>query len=149
MQQKPYSFLAWCDHFSTQQACLEELKRHRWPNGFVCPRCGHDQAYVLSRHTLHQCSQCKHQTSVTAGTLFENTKLPLPKWFAAIYLMSADKGGVSATRLAQMIGVTWRSAQLMLRKLRQAMGDRDQAYLLRGLIEIDDAFVGGKRSGKR
>ena len=144
MQQQSYSFLAWCEHFSTRQACFEELKRHRWPNGFVCPRCAHDQAYVLSRHTLHQCRQCKHQTSVTAGTLFENTKLPLPKWFAAIDLMTADKGGISATRLAQMIGVTWRSAQLMLRKLRTAMGDRDQAYLPRDLVEIDDALIGGK-----
>ena len=86
---------------------------------------------------------------MTASTLFENTKLPLPKWFAAIYLMSSDKGGISATRLAEMIEVNWRSAQLMLHKLRKAMGDREQAYLLRGLVEIVDAFIGGKRSGKR
>ena len=104
----------------------------------------------MSRHFLHQCAKCHHQASVTAGTIFEHTKLPLPKWYAAIYLMSSDKGGISATRLAHMIGVTWRSAQRMLRKLRTAMGDRDERYRLRGLVEVvDDAFIGGKRSGKR
>jgi len=86
---------------------------------------------------------------VTAGTLFENTKLPLTKWFQAIYLMSADKGGISALRLSKMIGVSWRSAQRMLRKLRTAMGDRDGQYCLSGLIEVDDAYLGGKRAGKR
>ena len=128
MQQESHSFLSWYGHLSTQQACLEELNRHRWSNGFVCQCCGHDQAYVLSRHTLHQCGQCKHQTSVTAG----------------IYLMSADKDESSATRLAQMVGVVWR-----MRKLKQVMGDRDQTNRLRGLVEVDDAFVSGKHSGKR
>ena len=149
MQQEVTNFVDWCATFSTQQACLDELKRHRWPNGFECPRCGHHRAYILTRHFLHQCGKCHHQASVTATTLFEHTKLPLPKWFAAIYLMSSDKGGISAMRLSNMIGVTWRSAQRMLRKLRTAMGDRDEPYRLRGLVEVDDAFIGGKQPGKR
>ena len=149
MQQHPTNFMEWCRKYSTERACVAELARHRWPNGFVCPRCGHRKAHVLSRHHLRQCASCRHQTSVTVGTVFENTRLSLTKWFAAIYLMSVDKGGISASRLSKMIGVNWRTARLMLRKLRRVMGDRDLGYSLSGLVEVDDALVGGKQPGKR
>lgn len=148
MKQPAMSFLQWQRKFINDYACQRELARHRWSNGFICPRCGHDRAHVLHRRLLRQCAECRHQVSVTAGTLFEHTKLPLPKWFAAIYLMAADKGGLSALRLSKLIGVSWPTAQSMLRKLRHAMGDRDRAYWLSGLIEVDDAFVGGTRQGK-
>ena len=143
------NFLDWQRKFATQKACLRELERHRWPNGFQCPVCGHDRAYRLNSRPLHQCTKCKHQAFVIAGTVFENTKLQLPKWFAAIYLMGSDKGGISALRLSKMIGVSWRTAHSMLRKLRQVMGDRDRSHWLDGLVEVDDAYIGGKRKGKR
>ena len=92
---------------------------------------------------------CRRQTSVTTGTMFDHSKVPLTKWFAAIYLMATDKGGVSALRLSKLIGVQWRTARLMLRKLRAAMAERDSRYLLDGLIELDDTYVGGKRPGTR
>ena len=149
MQQPPTSFLEWTRKFATEESCLAELERRRWPGGFICPRCGHDRAHVLQRRRLHQCAACRHQSSATAGTVFEHTKLPLAKWFAAIYLAAADKGGVSALRLSKMIGVSWPTAQSMLRKLRRAMGDRDRSYWLTGLVEADDALVGGRRAGKR
>lgn len=149
MQQPRTSYFDWMQRFSSQQACLEELARHRWPNGFLCPRCGHDQASWLSTRGLHQCARCRHQSSVTAGTLFHHTRIALPKWFAAVYLMSADKGGISALRLSKLIGVSWPTAYRVLRRLRQAMGDRDGVYRLGGLVELDDAFIGGRRPGKR
>ena len=149
MQQSPSSFLEWTAKFATEEACLAELARRKWPDGFICPRCGHDRAHVLQRRRTRQCLACRHQSSPTAGTVFEHTKLPLAKWFAAIYLAVADKGGVSALRLSKMVGVSWPTAQSMLRKLRRAMGDRDRAYWLTGLVEADDALVGGKRPGKR
>lgn len=149
MQQSPTDFLEWTRKFATEEACLEELARRKWPAGFICPRCGHDRAHVLERRHLRQCAACRHQSSATVGTVFEHTKLPLAKWFAAMYLAAADKGGISALRLSKMIGVSWPTAQSMLRKLRRAMGDRDRAYWLSGLVEADDALVGGKRSGKR
>ena len=149
MQQPPTSFLEWTAKFATEEACLAELARRKWPGGFICPRCGHDRAHVLRRRDTRQCLACRHQSSPTAGTVFEHTKLPLAKWFAAIYLTAADKGGVSALRLSRMVGVSWPTAQSMLRKLRRAMGDRDRAYWLTGLVEADDALVGGKRPGKR
>ena len=149
MQQPPTSFLEWTRKFATEESCLTELARRKWPDGFICPRCGHDRAHVLQRRRLHQCAACRHQSSATAGTVFEHTKLPLAKWFAAIYLAAADKGGVSALRLSKMIGVSWPTAQSMLRKLRRAMGDRDRSCWLTGLVEADDALVGGRRAGKR
>lgn len=149
MQQPEMSYFEWTQRFSTREACLEEIARHRWPQGFLCPRCGHDHAHVLARDAKRQCARCRYQVSVTAGTLFHKTHIPLPKWFAAIYLMSADKGGISALRLSKLLGVSWPSAYRMLRLLRLAMRDRDRCYPLSGLIEVDDAFVGGKRPGKR
>jgi transposase-like protein len=86
---------------------------------------------------------------MTADTLFHSTKVPLVKWFWAIYLMASDKGGVSALRVAKHVGVSWITARNMLRKIRKAMADRDSIYRLDNLIEFDDTIVGGKRAGKR
>ena len=149
MQQLPASFLDWTSQFATEDACLEELARRKWPGGFICPRCRHERAHVLERRCMRQCAACRHQSSPTAGTVFEHTKVPLPKWFAAIHLVGADKGGMSALRLSKMVGVSWPTAQSMLRKLRHAMGDRDRAHWHSGLVEADDAFVAGRRAGKR
>ena len=87
----------------------------------------------------------RRQSSATAGTVFEHAKPPLAKWFAAICLAAADKGGVSALRLSKTVGVSWPTAQSMLRKLRRAMDDRDRSCWLTGLVEADDALVGGRR----
>jgi len=149
MQQEATSYSEWTTRFSTQEGGLEEIKRRRWPDGFVCPRGGPDHAYLWSRHSRHECANCSHQVSITAGTVFHRTKLPLPKWFTAIYFMTSDQGSISATRLSKLIEVHYESARLMLRKLRTAMGDRDQNDRLRGLVEVDDAYIGGQRAGKR
>lgn len=149
MQQLEMSYLEWTERFSTQQACLEEIARHRWPDGFVCPRCGHGHGFLLSRKYQRQCAGCRYQVSVMAGTIFHRTHVPLPKWFAAIYLMVADKGGISALRLSKLIGISWPTAYRLLRLLRSAMHDRDRSYWLSGLVEVDDALIGGRRPGKR
>jgi len=97
----------------------------------------------------YECASCHRQTSVTSGTIFHATKLPLAKWFWAIYWVGTDKGGISALRLSKLIGVTWRSAYRILRQLRTAMGNRDSIYRLSEIVELDDAMVGGKKPGKR
>ena len=153
-QSNQSNFQEWMRQFSSDEACLEAVAAIRWPAGFRCPRCHHDRACILARHRIRQCYRCQYQASPTVGTIFENTRLPLSKWFAAIYLCSADKGGISAERLRKLIDVQWRTAQLMLDKIRRAMGDRDRQYVLgiRHLdqVELDDAFVGGRgRGGKR
>ncbi|MBU2488763.1 MAG: IS1595 family transposase [Proteobacteria bacterium] len=94
--------------------------------------------------------KCRHHTSVTAGTLFHSTNLPLVKWFWAICLVASDKGGISAMRLSKQIDISWITARSMLKKIRAAMAHRDSIYrLFSERVELDDAFVGGKKPGKR
>jgi len=143
------SFYEWQQRFETEERCLQHLASLRWPEGFQCPHCGHDQGYFTASRGHYECAACHRQSSVTAGTLFHATKLPLLKWLWAIYWVAADKGSISALRLSKLIGVTWRSAFRLLSKLRTAMGHRDTLYRLSQIIELDDAFIGGKRPGKR
>jgi len=149
MKMPEVSLLEWQKRYGTERACEKVLVKIRWPNGFECPRCHSKNATFLRTRKKYQCSQCRYQVSITAGTLFHSTNLPLVKWFWAIYLTATDKGGISALRLAKHIGVSWPTARQMLRKIRTAMKDRDSAYRLHNLIEFDDAYVGGKRTGKR
>jgi hypothetical protein len=143
------SFLTWQKQFNTEQDCLHHLKKLKWPNGFICPRCAHDKGIELQCRHLTQCKHCHKQTSITSGTLFHSSNLPLLKWFWALYFIGSDKGSISALRLSKLIEVNWRSARLILTKVRAAMGHRDSLYRLSGTIELDDAFVGGKHKGKR
>lgn len=149
MQVEITSFWDWQQHFSDERTCLQAIIKQRWPEGFRCPRCGHEKGWLLQTRHVIECAYCHHHTSITAGTLFHNTKLPLVKWFWSIYWLSSDKGSISALRLAKLIGVSWVTAQRMLRKLRIAMGDQNDLYKLIGTIELDDAFVGGRHAGKR
>jgi transposase-like protein len=147
MQQKAMTLIEWQEAFSTQKKCLAHLAELRWPEGFICPHCSHTEAWFTPGHDLYDCKQCRQRTSVTAGTLFHSTKLPLTKWFTALYFVGVDKGGISAERLRLYIDVSWNTANLMLTKLRLAMGQREGQYLLSGTIELDEAFVGGKTTG--
>ena len=144
MKTESVTLLEWQERFGTEEGCLSQLIHYRWPDGFICPHCGHDQGYFIGGRHIYQCTACARQVSVTAGTIFEASKLPLVKWFWAIYLMASDKGGISALRLAQQIEVSWITAHRMLRKIRQAMGHRDSLYRLGDMVEVDDALVGGR-----
>lgn len=150
MKMPTISLLEWQQRYGTEKACAATLAKYRWTKGFLCPKCGNDSAWFITTRKLYQCSKCKHQVSITAGTLFHATNLPLVKWFWAIYLVAADKGGISALRLSKHLGVSWRTARSMLKKIRTAMAHRDSIYrFLEELIELDDTYVGGKRPGKR
>jgi len=150
MKTSEVSLLDWQKRFGTEKACANALAEFRWPQGFFCPKCGHDDYYYITSRKVYQCSKCRHHTSVTAGTLFHSTNLPLVKWFWAIYLVASDKGGMSALRLTKHIGVSWPTAHKMLRKIRTAMAHRDSIYrLFHQLVELDDTYVGGKKPGKR
>ncbi|MGH8612310.1 MAG: IS1595 family transposase [Gammaproteobacteria bacterium] len=149
MKRAEISFFEWQKRFGSDEACTRFLVQERWPDGFICPRCGHEKAHLITTRGLYQCTSCRHQVSVIAGTLFHSTNLPLRKWFWAIYWVGSDKGGISALRLSKLLDVSWPTAHRMLRKLRIAMGHRDSLYRLRDWIELDDALVGGKRPGKR
>ena len=149
MKMPGVSLLEWQKRYGTEKSCTQTLIKVRWPEGFQCPACGFMKAYYLESRKLYQCSHCRHQVSITADTLFHSTKVPLVKWFWAIYLIASDKRGISALRIAKHLGVSWITARNMLRKIRKAMADRDSVYRLDGIIEFDDTLVGGKRAGKR
>jgi transposase-like protein len=150
MKMPELSLLEWQKRYGTEKACAAAIAKYRWPKGFICPKCGNDSAWYITTRKVYQCSSCRHQVSVTAGTLFHSTNLPLVKWFWAIYLVAADKGGISALRLSKHIGVSWPTARNMLKKIRTAMAHRDSIYrLFNELIELDDTYVGGKKPGKR
>jgi len=143
------SFLVWQSTFQNENDCIEHLKKLKWPNGFICPRCLHDKGTELHCRQITECNHCHKQVSIRAGTLFHSSHLPLLKWFWAIYFIGSDKGSISALRLSKLIEVNWRTARLILSKVRKAMGHKDSLYRLSGTIELDDAFVGGKQKGKR
>jgi transposase-like protein len=134
--------------FPDELACLDYLARLRWPGGFVCPRCAATEAWQLSRG-LWRCASCRRETSVTAGTIFAGTRLPLMTWFAAVWYITNQKLGVSALGLQRALGLgSYETAWAMLHKLRRAMvrPGRDR---LSGEVELDESYVGGVASGKR
>ena len=96
--QKGYSLMQFMDEYGTEEKCREALFRWRWPNGFVCPRCSQTVHCRVQSRGLYQCSGCRHQVSLTAGTILASTKLPLRTWFLAMYLMTQTKNGISACR---------------------------------------------------
>ena len=137
--------------YGTEKDCEQALFHLKWPEGFQCPKCG-SRHYTLvggRRLPLYQCTECHCQTTSTAGTILANSKLLLVKWFLALYFMAANKDGVSGAALAKYIGVTLKTAWLLLHKIRAAMGARENIYNLGGSIEMDEAFFGGKTEGKR
>ena len=145
--QKGISLNEFLSLYGTEQQCFDALYRWRWPNGFVCPNCGHDRGCQLTTHKLQQCYRCHRQTSITAGTIFEATKLPLTVWFQALYLMTQDKKGCSAMKLHRHLGISYNAAWRMRHKLMQVMMERDRAHPLGGSVQLDDAYLGGERSG--
>ena len=135
--------------YGTEPQCERVLEAVRWPNGFCCPRCGQAAHYVLRDgvRKVFQCNACRHQASLIAGTVFQGTKLPLTTWFLAIYLISQAKTGLSALALKRQLGVSYPTAWLIHHKLMQVMADREDRYLLEGKVQVDDAYLGGERTG--
>lgn len=146
MASKPYAqmdLITFQRRFGTEKACQKRLFLMKWPDGYRCPRCGCPKFYHVETRGLYQCTACKHQTSLTAGTVMHRTRTPLVKWFWAIYLLSTDKRGYSALALSQKLDIGHKCAWMMLHKIRNAMGARDAEYQLAGLIQVDDAFFNG------
>ena len=133
--------------FATEEACQKYLAACRWPDGFLCPQCGHRQAYILEQKLRWQCAACRHPVSLTSGTVLHNTKTPLTVWFWAAYLMTTDKRGVSALLLQRQLGLSrYETAWMMLHKLRRAMVNAAREPL-HGEVEVDDTWIGGPQAG--
>ncbi len=148
MQEYPETVLEFRERFATEDACRDYLVALRWPEGFVCPQCEQKKAWETGRD-LYWCRNCGYQASVTAGTLFNDTHKPLRLWFEAMWYITNQKSGVSALGLQRVLGLgSYHTAWNWLHKLRRAMvrPGRDR---LSGVIEVDEIFIGGERSGKR
>ncbi len=132
--------------FATDQACREYLFSLRWPQGFFCPRCEHRQAWAMKRG-LWLCAGCRYQASTTAGTIFQDSRLPLTLWFRAIWYVTSLKNGVSAVTVQRILELgSYQTAWALLHKLRRAMvrPGRDR---LGGRVEVDETYVGGLEEG--
>ena len=136
------------ERLGTEEACRAALFEMRWRDGLTCPACGHRGFCRLRTRELFQCNRCKRQLRLTAGTVFQDTKLPLTTWFAAIYHLTQSKGGVSSIELGRRLGVKRQTAWLVKHKLMRAMGAREAAKpKLSGRVEVDDTYLGGERRG--
>lgn len=134
--------------FCSEEACREYVIRLRWPEGIVCPRCQGLKVWPTKRN-LMMCAGCGHQISVTAGTIFQDTRKPLSLWFRAMWYVTGQKTGASALGLQGVLGLaSYRTAWTWLHKLRRAMV-RPGRERLSGTVEVDETYVGGPREGKR
>lgn len=134
--------------FANEEACARYLFQLRWPEGFVCPRCGSTKVWTTKRG-LSACAQCQYQLSVKAGTIFEGSRSPLTTWFRAIWWVTSQKNGASAKGLQRILGLgSYETAWTWLHKLRRAMvrPGRDR---LAGVVEVDETYIGGEKPGKR
>jgi ribosomal protein L37AE/L43A len=135
--------------YGTEARCRAAVEAARWPNGFVCPACGGAARTSFEREGLRywQCGACARQCSLISGTIFEASKLPLTRWFLAMQLLTQSKNNVSALELKRQLGVCYRTAWLLKHKIMEAMRLREDSRELDGRVEIDDAYLGGERSG--
>ena len=128
----------------TEQEAMDKLFRWKWPDGFVCPSCGHDGCYVIRtrRHPLYECHACRRQTSLTVGTIMEGSRTPLSKWFVAIELVARLTKGTTAVELAAVIEVTYKTAWLILHKIRHALGQYEDRRQLSSIVRMNRGIYG-------
>jgi transposase-like protein len=143
------SMAEFMDRYGSDEQCEAALVQSRWLSGFVCPLCGCGHSRSFRRQGLlhFQCSACRHQCSVLSGTIFEAAKLGLSRWFLAMHLLTLAKNNVAALELMRHLGVCYKTAWLIKHKLMEVMRVREHGRQLDGRVEIDDAYLGGERSG--
>lgn len=134
------------ERFGSEDRCHEYLEELRWPDGVRCPRCDSDKISRIAKRRQFDCDGCRYQFSVRVGTIFQDSKLPLWKWFLAVYMMGESKKSVSANQLKRMLGVSYKTAWFLCHRIRAAMKD-EGAELLTGIVEADETYVGGKAGG--
>src|ERR687886_365903 len=145
--QKGLSEAGFDELYGSEEKCRAVVFAWRWPKGFECPVCGGHIYSAVKTRGLYQCSACRRQTSLIAGTMFAATKVPLQTWFRAMYHMTQSKQGISSVKLARRLGVTQTTAWTIKHKLAQVMMQREAGKRLHGRVELDDADLGGERSG--
>ena len=143
------SMAEFIDRYGTEAKCYRALYKSRWPAGFRCPCCGDRRRSRFRRgmQVYYQCRACRHQTTLTSGTLFAGSKLPLRTWLLALHLLTATKTNLAALELMRHLGVNYKTAWRLKHKVMQAMAERENTRRLKGFVQIDDAYLGGERNG--
>ena len=132
------------EQFSNEKAARSYLEGLRWPDGVQCPRCQSKKVYRILDRDQFDCDSCRYQFSVTVGTIFKDTHLPLWKWFLAVYLMVESKKSMSANQLHRTLKVSYKTAWYLCHRIRKAMEEIDRE-MLKGMVECDETYIGGKR----
>lgn len=137
-------------YFKDEQVCRDYLAQIRWNGSTICPYkdCGHDRVFTYANGKVYKCAKCKKQFSVRVGTIFEDSKIPLQKWYAAIYLITAHKKGISSLQLHRDLGVTQKTAWYLLHRVRTSLGLNVGSEKLSGECEADETFIGGQEKNK-
>jgi transposase-like protein len=134
------------EQFGSDEKCRQYLEALRWPSGVVCPRCESKKVSRSYKREQFVCDTCSYNFSVTAGTIFHDTKLPLTKWFMAVYLMQESKKGISANQMKRTLGVSYKTAWYLCHRIRAAVQEASP-FKLKGIVEVDETYVGGKVRG--
>ena len=135
--------------YGSEEQCRAVVEKLRWPGGFVCPVCGGCEGTRLRTRPKIQCRACRHQVSLTAGTIFHATKLPLTSWFLAMWLIATAKNGISSVELGRRLGIKQTNAWSLKQKIMAVMAGREDKKRLDGRVEMDDVYLGGHRPGRR
>jgi transposase-like protein len=142
-QKQEMDLITLFERFNSDEKCRMYLERLRWPDGVRCARCESDKISTIYKRNQFACGACGYQFSVTAGTIFHDSHLPLPKWFAAVYLICEARKGVSANQLKRTLKVAYKTAWYLCHRIRAAVADADVTPLV-GTVECDETFIGGK-----
>jgi transposase-like protein len=134
--------------YASDKECRELLKRLRWPNSVECPQCKSKTVSYFLKYKRYECSECLYQFTVTVGTVFQDTHLPLEKWFLTVLLLCESRKGMSANQIKRLLGITYKTAWFLCHRIRSAMKEAE-AEKLKGTVEMDETYVGGKHRGKR
>lgn len=143
---KDADLLTLMQQYNSEEKCRRYLEAVRWPDGVKCPRCQSDKISRILKRDKFDCGKCRYQFSVTAGTIFHDSHLLLWKWFAAAYLIIESKKGISANQMKRTLRVSYQTAWYLNHRIRGALKD-ESADLLKGIVEVDETFVGGKKRG--
>lgn len=148
MENYPRNIIEFEKRFNSEQSCREYLVQLRWPNGYICPNCSYNKSWETNRGLYH-CQKCNYESSITAGTILQDTRKPLQMWFKALWYVTNQKHGISALGLQRILGLgSYHTAWEWMYRLRHAMvrPGRDR---ISGTVEVDETYIGGKRIGKR